>query len=267
MASQKGKSRAEGKAEEKVASPTPEEARAAAKQRTRENIKSIVGAILLFLFLRTFLIEAYRIPSGSMIPALLINDWLFVNKLAYGPHVPFTNFNLPGYREPQRFDVVVFKSPLQIDQPHDPHPTLVKRLIGLPGDTLYMRNDLLFINGVETPQKGDELKNPMFDPDYHDPLFVWQDAHEITGSRFGDPPEVSTVGNWGPLVVPPGFYFMMGDNRHSSKDSRYWGLVPRENIRGRPLMVYYSFTPSAESDRALPALTDIRWGRLGHFIK
>src|SRR5688500_19268936 len=112
-----------------------------------DNVKSLLGAVLIFLVIRTFLIEAYRIPSPSMVPTLLVGDWLFVNKLVYGPHIPFTNINLPGYGAPKRGDVVVFKSPTQIDQPSDPNPTLVKRLIGLPGDTLYMRDDLLFVNG------------------------------------------------------------------------------------------------------------------------
>ncbi len=241
---------------------------AAAKSRKRkESFKSLLGAVLLFLFLRTFIIEAFRIPSGSMIPALLINDWLFVNKLVYGPNIPFTDINLPGYSHPKRFDIVVFKSPLQIDEPTNPHPTLVKRLVGLPGDTLYMRGDLLHINGEPKPQTGEELRNPVDDPNTTSPLFEWQRKYEIRGSRFGEPPEQITLGNWGPLVVPQGHYMMLGDNRHSSKDGRFWGLVPRQNIRGQPLIVYYSFVPSQESDRALPALTDIRWGRLGHRIR
>ena len=235
--------------------------------KRKESIKSLLGAILLFLFLRTFIIEAFRIPSGSMIPALLINDWLFVNKLVYGPNVPFTDFNLPGYAQPKRFDIVVFKSPYQKDEPSNPHPTLVKRIVGVPGDTVYMRNDLLYVNGESRPQSGEELKNPQEDSNHYDPLFDWQKEFEIRGSRFGDPPDRMTLGNWGPLVVPKGHYMMLGDNRHMSKDGRFWGLVPRQNIRGQPLIVYYSFVPSTESDRALPALTDIRWGRIGHLIK
>jgi signal peptidase I len=111
-----------------------------------ENVKGIGGAVILFLVLRTFLIEAYRIPSPSMVPALLVGDWLFVNKLVYGPHIPFTNINLPGYSEPRRFDIAVFVSPNQVDQPEDPTPTLVKRIVGLPGDTLHMRDAKLFVN-------------------------------------------------------------------------------------------------------------------------
>ena len=111
-------------------------------KRAWENFKSIAGTIAIFLLLRTFLVEAYRIPSGSMIPSLLIGDWLFVNKLRYGPHLPFTSINLPGYAQPQRGEVVVFESPYQADEAErgeDPTPTLVKRLVGMPGDTIYMR--------------------------------------------------------------------------------------------------------------------------------
>lgn len=229
-----------------------------------ENVKGIGGAVLLFLLLRTFLIEAYRIPSPSMVPALLVGDWLFVNKLVYGPHVPFTNVNLPGYSEPRRYDIAVFKSPVQVDQPEDPTPTLVKRVVGLPGDTLYMRAGRLYVNGVEQTQGyGDQ--SPVGDPDEVSFLFDWQKPYALRESRFGAAPEQPTHDHWGPLVIPPRYYFMMGDNRYQSKDSRYWGIVPRENFRGRPMFVYYSW--NADSDRPLPALTDIRWGRLFHRIR
>src|SRR5258705_941943 len=105
-----------------------------------ENFKSLAGAVIIYLFVKTLFVEAFRIPSGSMIPTLLIGDWLFVNKLAYGPTIPFTNTHLPGYSSPKHNDVVVFVSPYQADNGDDPTPTLVKRLIGMPGDTLYMRN-------------------------------------------------------------------------------------------------------------------------------
>jgi signal peptidase I len=181
--------------------------------------------------------------------------------------VPFTDFVLPGYTQPKRFDIAVFKSPYQKDQPENPHPTLVKRIVGIPGDTIHMRADLLYVNGEAKPQTGDELKNPGGDPDHYDPLFEWQREFEIKSSRFGDPPARLSVSNWGPIVVPPEHYMMLGDNRHWSKDGRYWGLVPRKNIRGQPLIVYYSFVPAEESDRTLPALTDIRWGRIFHRIR
>jgi len=231
-----------------------------------DTLRSYGGALLVFLVLRTFLVEAFRIPSGSMVPAMLVGDWLFVNKLRYGPHLPFTSINLPGYAEPQRNDIVVFESPRQVDQPDDPTPTLVKRLKAMPGDTVHMRNGLFHVNGVPDPQAGEELQNPVGDPDETSVLFEWQRQYHVTGSRFGDPPAQPTHDNWGPLRVPDGHYFMLGDNRYNSKDSRYWGPVPRANIRGRPLFVYYSWNAD-DSDRVLPFLTDIRWGRIGHWYK
>src|SRR3954466_4622782 len=113
-----------------------------------ENFKSLAGAVVIYLFVKTLFVEAFRIPSGSMIPTLLIGDWLFVNKLAYGPTIPFTNSHLPGYSSPKHSDVVVFVSPTQYDNNNDSTPTLVKRLIGMPGDTLFMRNGVLHLNGI-----------------------------------------------------------------------------------------------------------------------
>ena len=235
-----------------------------------ENFKSIVGALAIFLVLRAFLVEAYRIPSGSMIPTLLVGDWLFVNKAIYGAHVPFSRASLPAYREPRRGDVVVFVSPFQADEDslgHDPTPTLVKRLVGTPGDTLYMRNAILYVNGIAqrqgfgaTPTTNPELANSV------DPLFSWQKKVGLRASRFGPAPAQPTHDNWGPFVVPPRRLFMMGDSRYNSKDSRYWGFVPRENVRGKPLFVYYSYNAD-DSDRPLPMLTDIRWSRIGHWIR
>lgn len=243
-----------------------------------ENFKSLAGAVVIYLFVRTLFVEAFRIPSGSMIPTLLIGDWLFVNKLAYGPTIPFTNTHLPGYTSPKHNDVVVFISPYQPDEAErgaDPTPTLVKRLIGMPGDTLYMRAGIVYLNGIPQRQ-GFAATNYKGDGSEVSPLFDWQHKIEIKGSRFGPPPAQPTHDNWGPLLIPQDHYFMMGDNRYCSKDSRYWGIVPKENVRGRPLFVYYSYTPGPGdddqcsgkiSDRPLPALTDIRWSRLGHLIK
>ncbi|HEX4936810.1 MAG TPA: signal peptidase I, partial [Gemmatimonadaceae bacterium] len=120
-----------------------------------EFIKSILGMLLIFFGVRQFLVEAYRIPSGSMIPTLLVGDWLFVNKLRYGPAIPFTSTLLPGYAEPHRGEVVVFVSPYQQDEAdigNDPTPTLVKRMVGMPGDTLHMRQGLLYLNGIAQRQ-------------------------------------------------------------------------------------------------------------------
>jgi signal peptidase I len=247
-----------------------------------DNIKSLAGAVLIYLVIKTFLMEAFRIPSGSMIPTLMVGDWLFVSKIEYGAHVPFTHSHLPGYRDPQHGDVVVFESPYQLDEDsvgHDPTPTLVKRLIGAPGDTLYMRDGMVYRNGIAQRQGFGADKNWKGMPDETSYHFDWQHQYELKESRFGPAPAQPTHDNWGPIVIPEKHYFMMGDNRYCSKDSRYWGLVPRENIRGRPMFVYYSYRTSANpseessdcnpdtSDRALPFITDIRWSRLGHWIR
>jgi signal peptidase I len=238
--------------------------------RTWESVKSLAGAVLIYLVLRTFLIEAFRIPSGSMIPSLLIGDWLFVNKVAYGPNIPWTNSHIPGYTQPGRGDIVVFESPYQPDEAargEDPTPILVKRLIGMPGDTMFMREGLVYINGIPQRQGYAAASNPKGDGTQSDPLMNWQHKIELTGTRFGAPPKDPSLDHWGPLLIPQGHYFMMGDNRYESKDSRYWGVVPRENVRGRPMFVYYSFVGGGQSDRPLPALFDIRWRRLGHWIR
>jgi signal peptidase I len=235
-----------------------------------ENFKSIAGALALFLILRAFLVEAYRIPSGSMIPTLLVGDWLFVNKAIYGAHIPLSRATLPAYREPRRNDVVVFVSPYQADEAgmgHDPTPTLVKRLVGTAGDTLYMRKGILYVNGIAQRQGfGSNATVDAAMANSVDPLFEWQKKVGLKSSRFGAAPAQPTHDEWGPLVVPPNRLFMMGDSRYNSKDSRYWGFVPRENVRGKPLFVYYSYNAD-DSDRPLPMLTDIRWGRIGHWIK
>jgi signal peptidase I len=241
-----------------------------------ENFKSLAGAVVIYLFVKTLFVEAFRIPSGSMIPTLLVGDWLFVNKLAYGPTIPFTNVHLPGYSSPKHQDVVVFESPYQADNAPDFTPTLVKRLIGMPGDTLYMRQAVLYLNGVPQRQ-GFAANNPGGDPNATAPNFEWQHKFELKGTRFGSAPPQPTLGNWGPLLIPQDHYFMMGDNRYCSKDSRYWGIVPKANVRGRPLFIYYSYVPGPGpddspcngqvSDRALPFITDVRWSRIGHWVK
>lgn len=236
-------------------------------KRLWEGFKSIAGTIAIFLVLRTFFLEAYRIPSGSMIPSMLVGDWLFVNKLRYGPHVPFTDTNLPGYAEPQRGEIVVFISPLQVDQPWDPTPILVKRLIGMPGDTLHSRAGVVHINGVAQRQ-GYANADPAAASlgAATSSLFEWQRRLHVTGTRFGEPPAQSTLDDWGPLVVPEGYYWMMGDNRYDSKDSRYWGVVPRKNVRGRPLFVYYSYDAD-NCDAPIPCFWNVRWSRLGHVFR
>jgi signal peptidase I len=214
----------------------------------RELFRSIIGAALIFLFIRTFFIEAFRIPSGSMEPTLLVGDFLFVNKLAYGPHIPFTSINLPGYSEPKRGEIAVYRSP----DASDGNPTVVKRIVGLPGDTLYMRSALLHVNGIA--QRQGYGAESAFAQDSYDPAFVWQRQYALSRSRFGGAPATPTHDNWGPIVVPPEHFFTLGDNRYNSKDARYYGFVPRENLRGRPLFIYFSIDWES---------FDARWSRIG----
>jgi signal peptidase I len=227
-------------------------------------------AIALMVVVRVAFAEAYHIPSGSMIPALLEGDALFVNKLRFGPHIPFTSVNLPGYAEPKRGDIVVFVSPPQDPAiritPGEITPTLVKRIAGAPGDTLFMRDGVLFVNGIEAaPTNGPAVANAERS-EGADPLLGWQHGIEVRNSRFHAPPTSPTLHTWGPLLVPPRQYFMLGDNRDDSIDSRYYGPVPRRNIRGTPMFVYYSYDIYEGLDY-FRAVTEIRWQRIGHWVR
>ena len=211
--------------------------------------KSILIAFTLFLFVRTFLVEAFSIPTGSMENTLLVGDFLLVNKAVYGAQVPLTAAHLPAFAQPRRGDVVVFTPP------HDPGKNYVKRLLGLPGDTLAMRHKVLYVNGVPQNEPYVHFSDPS---DVYAPGMYWQCDFRPGNAAEGCRP---TRDNWGPLVVPPTRFFVMGDNRDDSEDSRYWGLVERSAIKGRPLFIYYSF--NASTIRVLPWLTQIRWNRIG----
>ena len=207
--------------------------------------------ILAFLLLRTFVIEAFHIwPSGSMERTLLIGDFLFVNKALYGAEVPFTDAHLPGLREPQRGEIVVFRSP------EEPDLTVVKRIVGGPGDTLAMRQNVLLLNGTEVPER--YARRRIGGPDPSDPrMRIWQSRYYVGSNPRSYRP---TLHNWGPIVVPRDSFFVMGDNRDDSYDSRYWGFLGRDRIKGRPFLVYYSFDRNGVLP--LPFLTAVRWGRL-----
>jgi signal peptidase I len=219
-----------------------------------EWVKSISVAILLFLIIRTFAIEAFKIPTGSMESTLLIGDFLLVNKAVYGAQVPFTGMRLPAFDDPERGDVVVFEYPL------DPSKNYVKRVVGLPGDTVAMRRGDLYVNKERQDESYVQHTQP--GGDYWDPSFVWQKDYLASDVDRGT--YRATRDDWGPIVVPDGKYFVMGDNRDNSQDSRYWGFVDRTLIKGRPLVIYYSFDRSTL--RPLPWLTEVRWGRVGDLV-
>jgi signal peptidase I len=253
----------------RVATPAQSTPRSSHFARTRALVMSVVSTLAIFLGSRELLAEAYRIPSGSMEPTLLVGDRLFVNKLRFGPHIPFTNYSLPGYASPKRGDVTVFISPPQDPairiSPDEVTPTLVKRIVGVPGDTLLMRRGLLMVNGT-TYASPNAFVLPDAIASEPQGIFSWQHRIEIRGSRFGAPIEAPSLHDWGPLVVPDGTYFMMGDNRDNSVDSRYYGPVPRANLRGTPMFIYHSYDPEQGHDY-IRGLTEIRWDRIGHWIR
>lgn len=218
-----------------------------------EWVKSIVVALAIWFVIRALLVEAFRIPSSSMERTLLVGDFLFVNKALYGAEVPVVHARLPAVREPRLGDIVVFDSRTQEGV------KVVKRVVGMPGDTLEMRGSVLYRNGVAQTEPFAVWSNPAVDPSETAQMREWQLEYLVPSvDRQTYTPDRRT---WGPLVVPHDAFFVMGDNRDNSFDSRYWGFVDRRAIRGRPLFIYYSF--DGGSWRALPFITAIRWGRIG----
>lgn len=211
--------------------------------------KSIVIAVVLFLVLRTFLVQTFVITSGSMEDTLLVGDMLVVNRAAIGSRVPATNLRIPGYSRPERGDVLVF------DPPHEERLKLIKRLVGMPGDTLEMRNRTLFINGekVDEPYVVHSTQ-----PDESHPWMEWQ--REYLTSDVDHRSYSPTRDNWGPIVVPEDRYFMLGDNREQSLDSRYWGLLEGWRLEGRAVFKYFSYNKG--SYRPFPWVREVRWGRI-----
>jgi signal peptidase I len=218
--------------------------------------KILLVSIGLFGVIRTFLVEAFKIPSGSMENTLQVGDFLLVNKLVYGAEVPFTHTRLPRIREPKRGDVIVF------EWPEDRTKNFVKRLVGVPGDTVEMREGTLVRNDTVIKEGYIEHTEPDMDPAPED--FRWQRDYvpRTSAAAIGYHPSRN---NWGPLVVPRGNYFVLGDNRDNSLDSRYWGFVPDSLVKGRPFVIYYSYAPDTVDTFAW--LTHIRWTRLGERIK
>lgn len=195
------------------------------KSTFREYAEAILVALVLALFIRSFLVQAFKIPSGSMIPTLLVGDHILVNKLVFGPQVPFTHWRIFSYKKPQRGDVVVFLEPVERER------DFIKRVIGLPGETLAVVNRQVYINDV--------------------PL------DERTYAHFDNPYPVRGLDNFGPIQIPDNCYFMMGDNRENSSDSRVWGPVPFELIKGKAILIYWSWDGGHRK---------VRWSRIGDLI-
>jgi signal peptidase I len=215
--------------------------------------KSLFVAIVLFLVIRTFLVHTFVIISGSMENTLLVGDLLLVNRASVGSRIPGTPWRIPGYSALKRGDVLVF------DPHHEPDMKLVKRLIGLPGDTLQMRDKVLLVNGVALEEPYVQNLNTPDDPH---PMMAWQEEYVLDEDSNGS--YQPTRDNWGPIVVPPEHYFMLGDNRDTSLDSRYWGFLESWRVEGRAVLVYFSYNKG--SLRPFPWLREIRWGRIGDLV-
>jgi signal peptidase I len=217
--------------------------------------------ILVLLFGTTTVLQAFVVPTGSMEGTMLVGDHLFVDRLAYSPSGPISKHLLP-YQDVKRGDIIVFRYPLDIRENY------VKRVIGVPGDRIHMRENTVYLNGrpLQEPykvlipgQRSSYIENFPQTPD----ILIPQRGLEMLREHVEN----------GELMVPPGFYFAMGDNRDNSADSRYWGLVPRENIIGKPTMIWWSYDAPTEhladrnvnvdhlKDMALHFFTKTRWDR------
>lgn len=199
------------------------------KSTFREYAEAIIIALVLALLIRTFVVQAFKIPSGSMEPTLEIGDHILVNKFIYGIKIPFTSLRLFPLEKPKRGDVVVFIYPL------DPSKDFIKRVVAVEGDTVQIINKKLIINGAEVP----------------DPHAVYKDDTIF-------PAEVQKRDNFGPVTVPKGCLFVLGDNRDRSLDSRFWGFVPIEDLRGKAFIIYWSWNSQE---------TSVRWNRIGKLIQ
>jgi len=193
----------------------------------REYAEALVMAVVLALFIRTFVVQAFKIPSGSMLPTLQIGDHLLVNKFLYGIRIPIVGKRIFVFRQPARDDVIVFI------YPQDPSKDFIKRVKGLPGETLEIRNKVLYVNGQAVA----------------DPNAYYEKIRERLARAPRD--------DFGPFIVPEGTVFVMGDNRDHSHDSRFWGTVPINDILGKAFVLYWSW--DAKEFRP-------RWDRLGMLI-
>ena len=215
------------------------------KSKLREYGEAIIIAILLALFIRTFIIQAFKIPSGSMKPTLLVGDHLLVNKFIYGIRIPFLDKYLIQFKKPERGDVVVFKFP------KDESLDFIKRVIGVEGDTIQIKDKQLYVNNKKVKEQllDEKIKNQLFGK-YNDDEITNADAYEETiGNRKHiilyqpalEKLEKNKNDNFGPVTVPADSIFVMGDNRDNSEDSRYWGYVKLEKIKGEALIIYWSW--------------------------
>ena len=265
------------------AQSAPEPAEKREEETPFEAVASICSILVIGLFILTFLGQNFVIPSGSMENTLLVGDHLVVDRITLSP--PTKWMPLVHYREPQRGDIVVFIKPVtDLVDGNPQYLILVKRLIGVPGDHIHLHDGIVILNGVaqNLPKDSDNSPGNSLERDYLDEFPTTPPAMDPSGDATeGWSIDFPNHFENGDLVVPPGKYFMMGDHRHNSLDSRYWGFVPRQNIMGRPLFNYWSFiTPEDQYNQtgvgnslawmghvALHFLTETRWSRTFHRVR
>jgi signal peptidase I len=212
------------------------------KSTAREYFDSIVIALILALFVRTWVVQAFKIPTGSMENNLLIGDHLLVNKFVFGPTLGRVDRSLLPVREIHRGDILVFKYPI------DPQRDFIKRVIGLPGDTVELKAKKVYVNNQA-------LEEPY--------------VHFLTpASEGGEITSMDVRERYGPVTVPPDQYFVMGDNRDNSQDSRYWGFLPRDHVKGKAMMIYWSYDAGRDdyADDGLGASIRRTLSVIGHFF-
>ncbi len=203
------------------------------KSKTREYVESLIIAAIIAFFVRGFIVQAFKIPSSSMEPTLLIGDHLLVNRMSYVVKVPFTDTVIFNIADPKREDVIVFRYPA------DKSKDFIKRVIAVEGDTIEIKNKVIYINGNKINDK-------------------W--GHYIDKNIM--PVYISPKDNLGPVTVPKGSYFVMGDNRDRSLDSRFWGFVKKEDLVGKAFILYFSWDSKSDS-----VLNYVRWARIGRLIR
>jgi len=226
----------------------------------REYVEAIVVAVLIALCLRSFVIEAFKIPSGSMIPTLKIGDHIFVNKFIYGLRIPYTKIRFFQFRTPKRGEVIVFIFP------NDNSKDYIKRVVGTPGDTLEMKQGTLFINGEPVSKVVQAERAILKDIENQEALNLYKETTgQTTHYTLYYTPSYKEPEDFGPITIPPNKLFVMGDNRDNSSDSRAWRFVPMENIKGKALFVWLSL--NTEHTFSFLRLPTIRWKRFGKIIR
>jgi signal peptidase I len=215
--------------------------------------RSIGIGFAIFLVIRMFILQTWVITSGSMEGTLLVGDLLVLNKVAYGAPIPGTHRRLPGYTKPHRGDVVVFRA-------HHDTLDVIKRVVGLPGDTLAMKAGTLYRNNK--PQIEPYARHLYPEADGTHPWMQWQT--EFLTSDVDKSHYHATRDNWGPIVVPENRFFLMGDNRDESLDSRFWGFLDPARVKGKAALVYYSY--ERDSNQPFPVFRG-RWDRIGNLIR